>query len=1119
MKPEAGRRRSSPLAATAGLASLVLLAACAPAAVPPLAPVPATVLRPGMEESRVLARGESARYRVPLAAGDVLHLRIEQQGLDIEIRFPRGEAQPVDHPHGGVVSEELWWLAEPAQELWLEVRALGPQTAPAGAYHLRVEALGPADGAARRRCRAFWTARRGMDALAAGQPMAARELLTTALAAWERAEAPLQEAIAWAALAAAQAELEDPQAALRSYDSALARAASSRDDALRGRVLLARGSFYRRQWLLEPAETDFLAARDHIEAVGDTYAEALIANDLAVLQGIRGELAAACDGFDRAHRLFGAAGFERQSVQALVKWGSCLLEVGDLPEALPRLLDGLAAAERIENNDLEVLALREVGWWYRLNGEPKTAQGFLQRALALAPEDAGVHDRLATAYTDDGAIELGRRHYLTALELVVDDPLESAYVRANLCRLEERAGNTTAALEQCARSAPTLEELGADAALAHVLLLGSQLERRAGRLEEAEALAAQVVALIEAQRPFAGEHRLRSAFLAERLEPHRQLIDLRMALHRRHPGAGWDARALEAAELTRERGLLDLLRAERVDPALRANPRLKREEDELLRRIERLARHQAALLKISGQPHSDLRSQQLALAARLAAVQGRLRREDPSYAALSRPQAPDLEEVRRQLDSETLMLVYHLSGDAGYVWTVSRDAVNGRALADPQRLQRLAAAWYRLLSNADLLWVEPERERARAEALSAALLGPVAGSLAGRRRLVVVADGYLGRIPFAALPWPTGPAGAGETLGAHFEVVGLPSAAVLPVLRRQNGGRRPAAGLLAMIADPVYEPDDDRLTAPPSGDRPRRSQWPRLHGSRLEARDLRALTAGRPTRFLEGFEARRARVLGGALHGYRIVTFATHARTGGRASEATGLLLSLYDARGRRVEGWLGLPELYALDLPAELAVLSACGTALGEEVPGDGLVGLTRGFMHAGTPRLLVSLWAVRDRASRELVRRFFAALLGHGAPTAALQDAQQSMWRDGWPVRDWAAYTLQGDWRPFSVTTGDNPQPLVSSTAGERGPSPSIVQPARWREESMTDQRSRQSTEQGDAGEPARGRMAETGPYNAEPEPDAGTGTKVGRGWSQAEANPQNPDPGPGPKPDRSI
>ncbi len=975
-----------------------------------------TRLIPGLVDTRSLAPGEGKLYRAALAAGEVLHLQVRQRGLDVVIDFPAGERPAIDLPYGGWVAEELWWRADQRQTLRLEVRALAGR----GDYRLTVERLGPGDGVDRRRVEAFWLTRTGSSQLAARRPNEARGSLERALELWRGTDTPVGEAVAWGELARARSDSGDDEGAQDAFARALALLEPTPERTLLGRLQHRRGRALNAGWQLEAAASDYRAAKALAGESGDGYGEALATNDLAVLHDIQGELRAACDGYGRAHQLFAELGFARSAAMAQLNLGRCFMKLGALPEALATLLGALHSAEPLGAADgLRADALREIGWWHRLERQPERALVYLRRALELVPEAAGTLDRLGTVHADLGELATARRCYAQALEKVRGIALEEAHVRANLCRLEELAGRDAEGLEQCRKALPVFTRLGATGTAAQVLLLSARIERRRQRLRAAEALAERALLLIESQRPLTGDTRLRSAFLAERLDVYETLIDLRMELRAREPAAGWEARALQVSEQTRARSLLDLLSAERVDAARRVDPLQRRVEQELLARIDGRARNLAARGLAQGPPEAGAQMELAALEQQLAALRRKLRRVAPSYAALIRPQPPDIAKIQALLDRETVLVVYHLGERASYLWRVDRVGLEGYRLANRSFLERLAEAWYGLLADPGQRWAGGDPERRRARQLSARLLEPIAAELSRGRRLVIVADGALQRIPFAALPSPLESA-RGRPLIVDHEIVTAPSAAVLGVLRQLTAGRRAADGLLAVVADPVYGPRDDRLpnSAPVPPPVPR---YRRLPSAAAEARDLLALAAGGPTLLLAGFEARRDRVMAGALEGFRIVHFATHAETQATPGRPLGLVLSRLDEGGRPIEGILGLQELYGLRLPAELVVLSACGTALGEEIRGEGLLGLSRGFMHACTPRVVVSLWAIRDRAARELMGRFYQALLrDRTGPAEALRRAQASMWRDGWPVHDWAAFVLQGDWRPFPVTAG---------------------------------------------------------------------------------------------------
>jgi CHAT domain-containing protein len=191
----------------------------------------------------------------------------------------------------------------------------------------------------------------------------------------------------------------------------------------------------------------------------------------------------------------------------------------------------------------------------------------------------------------------------------------------------------------------------------------------------------------------------------------------------------------------------------------------------------------------------------------------------------------------------------------------------------------------------------------------------------------------------------------------------------------------------------------------------------RLRFSRREADAIAALASPGETLKALDFEASRATASSPSLRDYRIVHFATHGLLNSRHPELSGIVLSLVDQDGAPQDGFLRLSDLYSMKLNADLVVLSACQTALGKQIKGEGLVGLTRGFFYAGAPRVIASLWSVRDEATSELMARFYRTLLQGGqSPAAALRSAQVAFSKDPrWSAPYyWAGFVLQGEWRP---------------------------------------------------------------------------------------------------------
>jgi len=297
------------------------------------------------------------------------------------------------------------------------------------------------------------------------------------------------------------------------------------------------------------------------------------------------------------------------------------------------------------------------------------------------------------------------------------------------------------------------------------------------------------------------------------------------------------------------------------------------------------------------------------------------------------------------------------------------------------------------------------------------LLAPASRFIAGKR-LLIVGEGVLQYLPFAALPDPSDAGTTPVPLMVNHEIMTAPSASVISLLRQETAGRAAAENAVAIFADPVFSPADvrvERSKVMPVAARAS-DAFVRLRFSRTEAEEIARLAPEGAVLKALDFDASRDAVLGADLRRYRILHFATHSLLDNQHAELSGVVLSLVDRTGRPQNGFLRVYDIYNLRLGSDLVVLSACRTALGEEIKGEGLIGLTRAFLYAGAPRVVATLWEIDDRTTAELMKGFYGGLFSRTErPAAALRQAQIEMWkRRGWEAPYyWAAFTLQGEWR----------------------------------------------------------------------------------------------------------
>ncbi|NJL27434.1 MAG: CHAT domain-containing protein [Thermoanaerobaculia bacterium] len=379
------------------------------------------------------------------------------------------------------------------------------------------------------------------------------------------------------------------------------------------------------------------------------------------------------------------------------------------------------------------------------------------------------------------------------------------------------------------------------------------------------------------------------------------------------------------------------------------------------------------------------------------------------------PEPLGAQEIQALLDDDTVLLAYTLSHERSYLWLVERHSIRGFCLAPRAQIETLAERYYSLLTRPSQ---DPElvrRQAAEGRDLARELLGPIAARL-GRRRLVFLLDGKLNAVPFGTLPDPSFPDDReAPPLLANHEISYLPSASVLPVLRQRLAKPEWIPRTVAVFADAVYNRDDDHLPIGEPGSTSLGAwDFSPLPGSGREADAILDLVDRVASLSVRGFDATRETLLKTDFSRYRIVHLAVH----GVLDENpwfSRLVLSEYNQRGQRHNGGVMLHDIYQLDIPVDLVVLSACDTARGKEVRGEGIVGLPRGFLYAGAARVVVSLWKVDDDATAELMKSFYREMLVEGRPpAAALRAAQLNLRRrPGWETpRYWAGFVLQGAW-----------------------------------------------------------------------------------------------------------
>ncbi|MEE8585669.1 MAG: CHAT domain-containing tetratricopeptide repeat protein [Acidobacteriota bacterium] len=741
--------------------------------------------------------------------------------------------------------------------------------------------------------------------------------------------------------------------------------------------------------------------------------------------------------WEKSLEIFRRVGDKRWQSTVLNNLGFAYLNLGEVPRAKSFLGQALDLRRQIGYRRGEAITLNNLATVYDRLDDPDGAFELNQQALLLMQTDGTPQDQARTL------ILLARRHIQrqdlnTAFQLAeravaLASPQEDRHRAADALQqmgrihlLRDQPGQARQCLEETLElRRKTADPAGEVEALTDL----ARAERRLGRLPAARQHLESALKIIESLRIRVSSPDLRATFGSSLREAYAQYIDLLMESHRSDPHKGHLEAALEASERTRARTLTELLVEARADIRRGIDLQLGQRERELRTQLGALAESRFKLLgKPGGEAEAALMEQEIhSVLAEMDTVETQIRRQSPAYAALTRPRPLELSQIQDLLDEDTALLEYFLGEERSFLWCLTRQSATAFDLPARPVIESLARRVHQQFSTLDLR--AAAQDRREAAALSRMILQPASGCLANRR-LVVVADGVLHYIPFGALPAPGSDL---EPLLLKHEVVYLPSASALAVQREELAGRPAAPLLVAVLADPVFEEDDPRLAqaaqhaAPQeepvsnsSGKDPERQFGPnsiaRLPSTRREAQAIAQLVPAGQAWIALDFDASRSAALDERLSQYRYVHFATHGLIDSGNPQLSGLVLSRFSKDGRHKDGFLRLRDIYNIRLGADLVVLSGCRTALGREIRGEGLVGLARGFMYAGAPRVVASLWRVQDRATAELMERFYSRMLSKGMrPAAALREAQLSIFkqRGGRDPYYWAAFVLQGDWR----------------------------------------------------------------------------------------------------------
>jgi CHAT domain-containing protein/Tfp pilus assembly protein PilF len=764
-------------------------------------------------------------------------------------------------------------------------------------------------------------------------------------------------------------------------------------------ILISIGKVYADLGENQKALDSYQQALSIFQTVGDRAGETTALNNIGGVYNALGEKQQALEYYQQALTRYQSMGDRSGEASTLNNMSLVYLDLGETHKALELLQQAFLVFQGIGERRVEAAILNSLGGIYSTLGENRKALDYYQQSLPIRRE--------------------------------IGDRAGEAIALNNIGGIYSDLGEHRTTLDYAQQALPLAQAVGDRAGEASILYNLAFAEGNLGNFQTALTHIQGAINIIEDLRTKIGSQELRASYFADNQNYYEFYIKLLMELHRQNPDAGYDSQAFHISERARARSLLELLAEANADIRQGVDPTLLDRERTLRQQLNAADFQRTQLLtRDSGYTNTELEAikQEIdSLLDQLQTLEGQIRATSPRYAALQYPQPLTLTQIQQQLlDDDTLMLQYALGEQYSYLWAVSKTGMTSYQL--PSRAEIEAAAQPFL----DHLKSETGTDPEAGIPLAQILLAPVTDRLNGQR-LAIVGDGILQTLPFAALPVPTGATTRNPTLLLeHHEIATLPSASSLAISRQELASRPVAPKTLAVLADPVFNCLDSRLANSPGCNPDNNSTQPenavtraasflnaactnynRLPYTKTEAESLLALVPENQRFQALGFDASPATATSAELANYQIVHLATHGCVSKENPNLQGLVLSMFTSDGTPQDGFLRLADIFNLNLSAELVVLSACQTGIGDNLKGEGIVGLTRGFMYAGAKRVAVSLWSVNDFATAQLMGNFYQKMFGEGlSPTAALRQAQLAALQAGQPPYEWAAFVVQGEW-----------------------------------------------------------------------------------------------------------
>ena len=675
--------------------------------------------------------------------------------------------------------------------------------------------------------------------------------------------------------------------------------------------------------------------------------------------------------------------------------------IGNYDKAIDYLEKSLVIDRQLNNTDYISKDLNNIGNLYRkkalISGNKEDynkALNYYCMGLELAKKSENkkteiqVINNIGTIYTDLENCQEALKYFKSGLEEAehINDIESTGMILNNIGIIYYNLDNYEESTKYYQRAINLALQISGSQILWEAYLEQAKALGKQNKLGQALESYKNSISIIENIRSQIKLEELKASYLGtdKRIEAYHNIIDLLVTLYNSDQDRGYDQEAFNYLERAKARAFLDSLEISQLNISQGIDPKLLNKENELMKDISKLYTKLYST-ELSSQEKNKIHEELKEYEDKLESLKREIRTLSPVYANLKYPEIISLEDTQNELlDNQSAFFAYSIGKEKSYLFVVTKKSLKIFPVPNREELRNRVSEYLKTITDKDSNRFQVGYE------LYADLVLP--GLKEEMKNLIFIPDDILHFLPFEALITQEK---SRDWLVQNHQIAYIPSiSSYREIANRKNlNTKNPKKDILA-FADPSF---GSLETEENGGDvfqdffSSTAFNFSRLKYSDYEIQKIGSLFKKTKRKIFKRDLATEEEVKNHDLENYKIIHFATHSLIDDKKPARSSIVLTLDDDPIE--DGFLQMREVYNLKLNADIVVLSACQTGLGQFINGEGIEGLNRAFFYAGASSVLMSLWGVNDQASSQLMERFYHHLRAAESPVNALRKTKLEM------------------------------------------------------------------------------------------------------------------------------